>query len=235
MKGKSKRGRPTKDYYYGDNAEEYSRSRWMAKNQIKTSLKSFELLNSEKLGGPLKEHFQDLLILDLGCGSGFSTIVFEEKGFNVIGLDISFDMLLKNLTQQGLINEIIEEQELIKKENEYNFQVNENTIIRILINAPIEYIPLRKNTIDHIISISSFNFILNEFMSPNEKMKIIEKVKQILHRILKSKARVVIEFYPELQDINIYLKGFKDLFEGGLIIENPKTRKEQKFLILKKF
>jgi len=255
--GQSKRGRVKKDYYYGDNAEEYATSRWMAKNQINTSIRCYELLFSKELGGMVKEDPQDLLILDMGCGNGFSTLIFEDEGFNVIGIDISFDMLLQNIQQQRFFhskklasksnqlqnnienkssncNNVATDSNITKPTQSDEDNMNIDYIPRILINAPIEFIPLRNKVIDHAISISAFNFIIDERNSIEEKKKIISKVKNDLFKILKNNGRVVIEFYPKKKDINLYLKGFSGKFTGGMIIDNPNTKKEKKFLILKK-
>jgi SAM-dependent methyltransferase len=42
----------------------------------------------------LKENgISDGILLDLGCGTGTMTLIFQEKGYDMIGLDLSLDML----------------------------------------------------------------------------------------------------------------------------------------------
>ena len=63
--------------------------------------KWINLLEDESIGGKINKEFQNITILDLGCGNGFSMLVFEDKGFDrIIGVDISADMLKENLKMQ---------------------------------------------------------------------------------------------------------------------------------------
>ena len=49
---------------------------------------------SEYLADLLKEyHIEDGLLLDLGCGTGKLTRLMEKKGYDMIGVDYSYDML----------------------------------------------------------------------------------------------------------------------------------------------
>lgn len=214
----SKKEELTHEYYYGENAQEYAKSNWMARNQIKTSERILQLLEDPRIGGELQLNPDSQLILDLGCGSGFSSVIFEDNKFNIVGIDLSFDMLLENLEQQ----KIIEENEQI---------IN---IPRSLICAAIQHLPIRPHIFDHIISISAFNFILDNIKDKKESKQILNRVVASLASILKDKGRIVIEFYPKESEIQLYLECFSGQFDGGLVIDNPKGRKEQKFLILRK-
>ena len=46
-----KNNRPSTDEYFGLEAEAYGSSKWMARNQIQTTQKVLELLESEQIGG----------------------------------------------------------------------------------------------------------------------------------------------------------------------------------------
>ena len=48
-----KSNRPSTDEYFGLDAKEYGTSRWMARNQIQTTQKVLELLESEQIGGQI--------------------------------------------------------------------------------------------------------------------------------------------------------------------------------------
>ena len=85
--------RPGVDAYYGLEADEYARSNWMARNQQKTTRKVLQFLNGHELGGPLSDPFESIRLLDLGCGTGYSSHACLEAGFHVIGLEISRDMV----------------------------------------------------------------------------------------------------------------------------------------------
>ena len=140
-------------------------------------------------------------------------LVFEDKGFDrIIGVDISADMLKENLKMQD------------KRENH----------TRILINASIENLPIRLKSIDHVISISAFNFILTDFMDYKTKKEILTGISEDLYGIMNDYGKISIEFYPKDLDIDLYLSTFKFNFIGGLVVDNPGLRKEKKFLILQK-
>ncbi|MHA1112124.1 MAG: class I SAM-dependent methyltransferase [Promethearchaeota archaeon] len=195
-----------REFYFGEKAEFYATSKWMARNQMKSTQRALELLEDSRIGGELTNSPEHLLVLDLGCGSGFSSQIIEDEGFRMIGLDNSFDMLQQNL----------------EKTHPHR---------RNLVCGMIEALPFRKHAFDIMISISAFNFIL-EKKEPKDKKKILKNVTSALHKVIGPNGRVVIEFYPKKIDIPLYLESLKQHFEGGLIIDNPNQRKEQKFLIL---
>jgi SAM-dependent methyltransferase len=202
-----------KSFYHGENAKFYSESKWMARIQIETASRLLNLLEDERIGGKIKNNFQNIIILDLGCGNGFSMLVFEDKGFDrIIGIDISMDMLKENLKMQD------------KRENP----------ARILINASIENLPIRLKSIDHIMSISAFNFILTDVMEYETKKEILTGISEDLYGIMNDYGKIAIEFYPKDPDIDLYLSTLKFNFIGGLIVDNPGLRKEKKYLILQK-
>ena len=196
-----------REFYFGEKAEFYAKSKWMARNQMKSTRRALELLEDPRIGGKLSKSSKNLLVLDMGCGSGFSSRIIEDEGFHLIGLDNSFDMLKKN----------------VEKTSPYK---------RNLVCGLIEALPFRKNTFNIIISISAFNFILEKKDQKNKK-KILKNVTSVLHTVLESNGRIVIEFYPKKIDVPLYMESLKTDFEGGLIIDNPNQRKEQKFLILR--
>ena len=204
--GSKKKETLDREFYFGEKAEFYAKSKWMERNQMNTTRRALQLLEDSRIGGGLEKAPENSLILDLGCGSGFSTYILETSGFHTIGLDNSFDMLLNNL-----------EKTAPDKRN--------------LVCGLIEALPFRKNTFDIMISISAFNFILENVM-PHDKKKRLLKVTDTLFQVLTSKGRSVIEFYPKKEDIPLYLESL-NRFVGGMVIDNPNLRKEQKFLILR--
>ena len=195
-----------REFYHGEKAEFYAKSKWMARNQMQSTRRALELLEDPRIGDEHSEYPEDLLILDMSCGSGYSSHVIESEGFQTIGIDNSFDMLEQNICRTLPIK-------------------------RNLVCGLIEALPFRKNTFNISISISAFNFIL-ENCPQHEKKKRLTKVSQNLSDILSESGRCVIEFYPKKGDIPLYLESLKN-FDGGMVIDNPNQRKEQKFLILR--
>jgi ubiquinone/menaquinone biosynthesis C-methylase UbiE len=195
-----------REFYFGEEADLYAKSKWMARNQMKSTKRALELLEDARIGGKLRKPSESNVILDLGCGSGFSTYIIEENGFKTIGLDNSFDMLIQNK----------------EKTTPYT---------RNLVCGLIEALPFRRHIFNHMISISAFNFIL-ENVNETQKRKKLQEVSEKLSKLLVVDGRCVIEFYPKKEDIHIYLESLKN-FIGGMVIDNPNQRKEQKFLILR--
>lgn len=204
--------------YLKDKAEEYDSSRWMARNQKRSTLNSLQYIIDEKLNdredGAI-EMGASTLILDLGCGSGFSSEILIENGFRVIGIDILDDMLSKAGE---------------KKNNFKDYKALE------LVLADINYLPIKPNSVDHIISISSYNFITYGMENFGEKVKLINDTARYLHKILKNKGRIIIEFYPkDDKELKMFNKSFiNNGFSGFMIKQNPKQKSGQTYLLLKK-
>ncbi len=206
------------DDYVEEKADEYNNSKWRERNQKRSTILSFKYLFDEKLRDNEENSLEtedSALFLDLGCGSGFSSEILVEKGFRVIGVDILSDMLLKARE---------------KKKNYHYLQDLE------LILADINFLPLKNEKIDYIISISAYNFIINEISNSKSKMEILSNTAKSLNKILKKKGRMVIEFYPESEmDLELFNKSFvKNDFKGFMIKGNPSQHAGQTFLLLKK-
>ncbi|MBA7592625.1 hypothetical protein ES708_34814 [subsurface metagenome] len=64
---------------------------------------------------------------------------------------------------------------------------------------------------------------------------LIQKALDALEKTLKNNGRAGIEFYPNKTEEIFFVNGLKKLnFIGGLLIEQPNSKREKKFLILKK-
>ncbi|MFX0139155.1 MAG: class I SAM-dependent methyltransferase [Candidatus Hodarchaeota archaeon] len=206
------------DDYINDKAEEYDSSKWMERNQKGATILSIQYLFDEKLiandinGNKMRDSF---LILDLGCGTGFSSEILVQNGFRVIGVDILDDMLSKAREKKKISN---------------NYKELE------LILADINNLPIKGNSIDHIISISSYNFIIHGLENYGERVKLLNDTAKYLNKILKNKGRVVIEFYPkDDKELKIFNKSFiNNGFEGFMVKNKPNQKSGQTFLLLKK-
>jgi ubiquinone/menaquinone biosynthesis C-methylase UbiE len=204
--------------YLNEKAEEYDNAKWMERNQKRSTLLSIQYLFDEKLVSQDErgiENRDNLLILDLGCGTGFSSEIIVESGYNVIGVDILPDMIVKAK----------EKKEILKP-----FKLFE------LILADINNLPIRLNKIDHIISISAYNFILYRKDNYGEKVKQLTETAKYLNKILKKTGRIIIEFYPKDDlELNIFKNSLlNNGFDGFMVKNNPKQKSGQTFLLLKK-
>ncbi|NVM16539.1 MAG: methyltransferase domain-containing protein [Candidatus Lokiarchaeota archaeon] len=206
------------DSYLGERSFEYDNSIWMERNQKKTTLVCLQYLQDEKLnkvGNIDKLREKHNIIADLGCGTGFSSEVLVENGHRVIGIDILKDMLSKAKNKK----------KFLKKEKELELML-----------ADINYLPIRKTSIDHIISISAYNFIIHGKNLGSDISKIINNTARYLKKILKPNGRIIIEFYPkDEKELKYFNSSFKDNgFDGFMIKKDSKQKSGQTFLLLKK-
>ncbi len=206
------------DDYIDTKADEYESSKWMERNQKRSTLLSIQYLFDNKLNEKEETIVQkndSNLILDLGCGTGFSSEILIEHGFRVIGVDILFDMISRAREKK---------------------RIYENYKDMELILADINFLPIKTNIIDHIISISSYNFITYGTSNYGEKVKLLNDTAKYIKQILKQQGRVIIEFFPkDDKELNIFNKSFiNNGFEGFMIKNKPKQKSGQTFLLLKK-
>ena len=206
------------DSYIGENSQEYDSSQWMERNQKKTTLLCLQYLADPKLNHgefPVKSENKTYLILDLGCGTGFSSEMLAENGFRVIGIDILRDMLYKAHNKRKSISLY-------------------NNIFLIL--ADIKHLPLRNNIIDHIISVSAYNFILDNYLNVENKLRILNTTAKSLYQLLKENGRIIIEFYPKNEkELEWFSSSFKaNGFEGFIVKSKSKQKSGQYFLLLQK-
>lgn len=204
--------------YLNEKAEEYDNSKWMERNQKRSTLLSIQYLFDEKLGEKNDigvEIEESYLVLDLGCGTGFSSEILVENGFKVIGIDILPDMIEKAKQKKGFL----------KPSNYFE-----------LILGDINNLPIRLNTINHIISISAYNFIIYQKENYGEKVKQVIDTAKYLAKVLKYSGRIIIEFYPkDEQELKIFKDSFiNNGFEGFMVKKNPKQKSGQTFLLLRK-
>jgi len=186
------------DYYQKDNLANYARSKSMMKIQERITIRALELLD-------LKDNS---LILDLGCGPGFSSIYLNEIGHFIVALDI--------------ISEFLSFYDL----NELN-----------PIQADMSHLPFKANCFDAIISISALQWIFRDIGDSKMRYNI-ENLAKMIELVLKPNSMAVFQFYPKndlnMKEIGKIISDNTTL-EGNFIIDNPNSPKRRKiFLFLKK-
>jgi len=202
------------DSYLGDKSDDYDSQGWMERNQKKTTMRCIEFLYDKKLGKEDIRKDIPYLLLDLGCGTGFSSEVLLEHGFKVVGIDLLYDMLSK-----------------MKKKRD-----NQHLKDLQLILGDANHLPFRSDVFDHILSVSSYNFILHKKTHTKEKKQQANATAKYINIILKKLGRFIIEFYPkDEEELEIFKKSFiYNGFDGFLIKSNPNQKSGQTFLLLKK-
>ncbi|XP_076233274.1 18S rRNA (guanine-N(7))-methyltransferase isoform X2 [Calliopsis andreniformis] len=151
---------------------------------------------------------ENLLLLDIGCGSGLSGSVIEEYGYTWIGIDISSAML-------GVALEREVEGDLI-------------------LGDMGQGIPFRAGTFDGAISISALQWLCNADKSSYNPSKRLYTFFSTLFSCLSRSARAVFQFYPEnSEQIElITTQATKAGFYGGVVVDFPNSTKAKKFFLV---
>ncbi|MHA1914265.1 MAG: methyltransferase domain-containing protein [Promethearchaeota archaeon] len=188
-----------RDYYSEEEISRYSMSKSIMRIQRKITLRALELLELTR---------SNLLILDAGCGPGFSTSVIRKQGHYTIALDFIAQFL-------------------------YFYDIKDlNPIV-----ADICKFPFKKNIFDAIISISAFQWIIRNIHKDDNRKRIIDLMRAF-YFLLKPKAKMMIQFYPKnrlIIDALGVLITENTKFKGNYIIDNPNNpRKRKIFLLLEK-
>ena len=188
-----------RDYYSEEEITRYSISKSIMRIQRKITIRALELLELKS---------SNLLVMDAGCGPGFTTGVIREQGYQTIALDFITQFL-------------------------YFYDIKDLNPIA----ADICNLPFKNNIFNAIISISAFQWIIRDINKAHIKNSITNLMKSF-YLFLKPKAKMVIQFYPKnksIIDILGKLITENTKFEGNFIIDNPSNPKKRKiFLLLEK-
>jgi 18S rRNA (guanine1575-N7)-methyltransferase len=183
------------DYFKGERLVDYATSKSMMRIQEKITLRALEILDLQK---------KDALILDAGCGAGFTTIILNELGYRAVGLDLVAEFLYF-----------------------YNME-NLN-----LINSDMCYPPFQPQSFDAIISISALQWVYRSIKNPKMEHRLRNLAKSF-YQILKPKSKSVIQFYPKsyklMQKVGEIFAS-EGNFEGEFIIDNPDNPKKRKIYL----
>ncbi len=184
------------DYFRGEILNQYAASKSMMRIQENIAIRALELLDLQK---------KDALILDAGCGPGFTAMFLREIGYRTVALDIISEFL-----------------------NYYDIK-DLNPI-----TTDMCFPPFKSNIFDAIISISALQWIYRDIYD-NHMLYLLKNLFKSFFQILKSNSRVVIQFYPKNQEIMEKIgKIITDNtdFKGNFIIDNPKSQKKRKIYLL---
>lgn len=147
-------------------------------------------------------------VLDIGCGSGLSGEILSEEGHIWCGMDISPDMLATALTREV-------EGDLLLQDMGVG-------------------IPFRAGTFDAAISISAIQWLCNADTSYNDPKKRLNRFFNTLFASLKKGGKFCAQFYPKNEEqIEQILSVAKvSGFSGGLVIDNPESKKNKKYYLV---
>ncbi|ODV61231.1 18S rRNA (guanine1575-N7)-methyltransferase [Ascoidea rubescens DSM 1968] len=147
-------------------------------------------------------------ILDIGCGSGLSGEILTEEGYNWIGMDISPNMLITAL----------------------NREVDGD----LLLSDIGDGVPFRAGTFDAAISISAIQWLCNADTSNADPKKRLMRFFNSLFSSLKRGGKFVAQFYPKNdKQIDLIQHSARVAgFSGGLVIDNPDSKKNKKYYLV---
>ncbi|MFX0098608.1 MAG: class I SAM-dependent methyltransferase [Candidatus Hodarchaeota archaeon] len=150
------------------------------------------------------------LVLDIGCGLGFSSDILLEEGNTVVGIDLIQDMLESSLSREHM--------DFFSKAGLYH-----------LVLASAVHPPFRDQEFSHAISISALQWVRDE--------KDMQGLASELSRVINREGYLSFQYYPQSREAMLEFGNLiKDAgFEGGFIIDDYKNPKKRKvFLIMKK-
>lgn len=148
-------------------------------------------------------------LLDLGCGSGLSGEILTEEGYNWIGMDIAPSMLASALDRD----------------------VEGDLFLGDLGNG----LPFRAGTFDAAISISVIQWLCNADSAGVDPKKRLMRFFNTLYASMKRGGKFVAQFYPmnDNQTLAILESAKVAGFAGGLIIDDPESKRNKKnYLVL---
>ncbi|XP_020288884.1 probable 18S rRNA (guanine-N(7))-methyltransferase [Pseudomyrmex gracilis] len=201
MSKRPERLAPPEVYYNETEAKKYTQSSRMIEIQEQMSERAIELL--------MLPEDQSCLLLDIGCGSGLSGSVLEDKGHTWIGVDISSAMLD------------------IAKEREIDGD--------LILGDMGQGLPFRAGIFDGAVSISALQWLCYADKTSHNPVKRLYSFFSSLFACLSRNARAVLQFYPENSDQVelITAQATKAGFFGGVLVDYPNSTKAKKmFLVL---
>jgi len=229
-------------FYNEKEARKYNSSSRMINVQREITLRAIELL--------LLPPDQTALVLDVGCGSGLSGTVLEEKGHVWVGCDVSRDML-------GVAHERMEESFQVDDDdddgddsdsdddegmNEDDSDDDEKggsqdhpSTGDLMHHDMGTGLPFRPATFDACISISALQWLCYSNSAGQVPKRRLIRFFSSLYSVLKKGGRAVLQFYPETAEQAVLISESATAvgFAGGIVVDYPNSAKAKKhYLVL---
>lgn len=196
---------PAQQFYSSSEATRYDASARMAQTQRHLADRALHLLSLPSPSHPS-------LLLDVGCGTGYSGRPLERAGHTWIGVDLSEHMLRLARASRPASAHVVA--------------------------ADIgQGFAFRRNSFDGAISISAVQWLCHATRPDHEPEKRVRKFFVGLHAVLAPGARAVLQFYPEQTSHVGMLReaAMKAGFSGGLVVDYPWSERSKKlfFVLIK--
>lgn len=225
-------------FYNEKEARKYDSSSRMIGVQREITERAIELLRLDALDHPA-------LVLDIGCGSGLSGQVLEEKGHVWIGCDVSRDMLevaKERITRQsvdakderggGGMKED-KDDESIEEDDEHTRESTGDLLHHDMGTG----LPFRPATFDACISISALQWLCYSNSAQQNPKRRLTRFFSSLYSVLKRGGRAVLQFYPETAEQAVLISETATAcgFTGGVLVDYPNSAKAKKHYLVLSF
>lgn len=192
---------PPEIFYSEEEARKYTKNSRIRMIQRAMAERCIELLG-------LPED-SNQMILDIGCGSGISGSVLEEKGYMWVGMDIS----------QAMLDTCVE---------------NGETEHPCLLHGDMgQGVPFAPGSFDGCISVSALQWLCKSNAKYEYPPRRLLTLFQSLYTALRPGSRAVFQFYPDSDDglKLIENSAMKAGFTGGCVIDYPASTKAKKYYL----
>lgn len=184
------------DFYSGPQVSGYSSSKAMQRAQREIAVRCIELLgaSSSKL-------------LDIGCGPGFTSVVFKQAGFQVSAVDPNPAMVT-----QAKSNGI-----RAKRGDFFS-------------------LPFGEASFDLIASASALQWIMGGKSEAGIRSNLLRAAREVA-RVLKHGGKLVVQFYPKSESFALLAASCftRSGFKGGLQVDSPENpRKRRVFIVMQR-
>ena len=191
-------------------------------------------------------------VLDVGCGSGLSGKVLEEKGHVWVGCDVSRDML-------EVANERIErkreaamggggdggssDEDDDDSDDDMATGNGGGKVWAAASTGDLMHhdmgtgLPFRPATFDACISISALQWLCYSNAKGQIPKKRLTRFFSSLYQVLRRGARAVLQFYPETAEQAILISECAATvgFAGGIVVDYPNSTKAKKHYLVLSF
>jgi 18S rRNA (guanine1575-N7)-methyltransferase len=195
-------------------------------------------------------------ILDVGCGSGLSGQVLEERGHVWVGCDISREGMLtvaqermrrqaqeaKKKSSDRNTSEAMDEEGDEDEDDGDEVQDDGEDILRESTGDLLHHdmgtgLPFRPATFDACISISALQWLCYSNSSQQNPRRRLTRFFSSLYTVLKRGGRAVLQFYPETAEQAILISETATAcgFSGGVVVDYPNSAKAKKHYLVLSF
>jgi 18S rRNA (guanine1575-N7)-methyltransferase len=219
-------------FYNEKEARKYDSSSRMVGVQREITERAIELLRLDSS--------HPALVLDVGCGSGLSGQVLEEKGHAWVGCDVSKDML--TVAKERMNRQAVEARKQRDGMRDDSDSESEEEDVDDSTGDLMHHdmgtgLPFRPATFDACISISALQWLCYSNTKQQNPRRRLTRFFSSLYTVMKRGGRAVLQFYPETaeQMVMISESATRVGFAGGVVVDYPNSAKAKKHYLVLSF